>query len=358
MLNYAPMVQALLHLCPQADIRIVHRQGQQILASHSGIYSVNSVSSIKRSLDPDTVLEINIPTELATQTLLDAIESLANACSFLSQKTVLPHMQSSAAHILLDYLLRADSEESLPNALLLAQQAGIDLSVRRYLCIMECSAALQATPSRADRFGLIRERIQRVFQQNSPVLFKEYNSHQLLFCISCEALAKAKVHACLSSIQQELAHEFGAICPIGVSFCIIQPEDYKDAFSSAQAALQLSLRPHMDTVVFIEEHWLEYDISKIDPDTARGYLMFYIEALRSDRQLLQTAQTFIRSEMNYSIAASSLYMHKNTFINHMRSLKEKLGLDPLRSDSDCILLEMVLHFLREDADDLATIPHV
>lgn len=50
----------------------------------------------------------------------------------------------------------------------------------------------------------------------------------------------------------------------------------------------------------------------------------------------------MRNEMSYAQAAGALYMHKNTFINHMRTLKEKLFLDPLRSDSDCILLEMAL----------------
>lgn len=347
MLNYTPLIQSLLHLCPEADIRIARKTTDALQQDDPEAFTPTLV----HPLDPDTDLQICVPP--SAQSLLPAMESLAETYLLNVRKVNLPHVQSSAAHLLLDYLLRADTEEGLPNALLLAQQARIDLSARRYLCMMDCSGVMQPMQSQPDRFGLIRDRIQRAFPPDAPILFKEYNSRQLLFCIPCGShpSAKAGIHARLVRIRQELEYDFGAACPIGVSFCILQPEEYKDAFAAAQAALQLSQRPHMDGIAFMEDHWLDYDISKIDSDVARGYLSPYIEALRADPQLLQTAQTLMRNEMNYAQAAAALYMHKNTFINHMRTLKEKLGLDPLRSDSDCILLKMALHFLTEETDE-------
>jgi sugar diacid utilization regulator len=61
----------------------------------------------------------------------------------------------------------------------------------------------------------------------------------------------------------------------------------------------------------------------------------------SDKDLYKTVVAFLENDMNLSLAATSLHLHRNTLIYRLNKIKNSIGLDP-RNFSDAIQLKLGL----------------
>ncbi len=58
-----------------------------------------------------------------------------------------------------------------------------------------------------------------------------------------------------------------------------------------------------------------------------GYDLASFAKIFEDKQMMSTVDEFFRSGMNVSRAAPVLYMHRNTMIYRLKSIKKRTGLD-------------------------------
>ncbi len=72
-----------------------------------------------------------------------------------------------------------------------------------------------------------------------------------------------------------------------------------------------------------------------------GFDMKGFAKIFEDESMMTTAETFLSCGLNVSLAARRLYMHRNTLIYRLNSLKRKTGLD-LR-DFDMAVTFEILH---------------
>lgn len=72
-----------------------------------------------------------------------------------------------------------------------------------------------------------------------------------------------------------------------------------------------------------------------------GFNMKEFARIFEDESMMTTAETFLSCGLNVSLAARRLYMHRNTLIYRLNSLKRKTGLD-LR-DFDMAVTFEILH---------------
>lgn len=71
-----------------------------------------------------------------------------------------------------------------------------------------------------------------------------------------------------------------------------------------------------------------------------GFDMKVFAKIFEDESMMTTAETFLSCGLNVSLAARRLYMHRNTLIYRLNSLKKKTGLD-LRNFDMAVTFEML-----------------
>ena len=63
------------------------------------------------------------------------------------------------------------------------------------------------------------------------------------------------------------------------------------------------------------------------------------------RELMETSSAYLKSDLNASLASSSLYIHRNTFNYRLQKFIDVTGLD-IRNYHNALLLEIYLGFRR------------
>lgn len=68
-------------------------------------------------------------------------------------------------------------------------------------------------------------------------------------------------------------------------------------------------------------------LEKIEPDSADKLSNAILQDLKHDKEMLQTIKAFIESNLNVSLAAKKLYMHRNSLQYRIDKFIEKTGID-------------------------------
>jgi DNA-binding PucR family transcriptional regulator len=96
---------------------------------------------------------------------------------------------------------------------------------------------------------------------------------------------------------------------------------------------------------------LEQMVQYLTDQDRRAILQLYREhgslTLLEQSDYLNTLMIFFRSNLNISLAAKELYLHRNTLIYRLDRITEETGLDP-RMFKDAMLLQIVLLLLMKE----------
>ena len=118
-------------------------------------------------------------------------------------------------------------------------------------------------------------------------------------------------------------------------------ENYKQYYHSYRHCKWLETEvPASGEVVFFYDHMNEY-IQQIAPmQELRSAYHIYEKRLpeKMRRSLIETALTLQKHNFNFARAAEELYVHKNTLVYRYNQIRELMGIDPVNSGEDRMLL--------------------
>ena len=118
-------------------------------------------------------------------------------------------------------------------------------------------------------------------------------------------------------------------------------ENYKQYYHSYRHCKWLESQvPASGEVVFFYDHMNEY-IQQIAPmQELRSVYHIYEKRLpeKMRRTLIETALTLQKHNFNFSRSAEELFVHKNTLVYRYNQIRELMGIDPVNSAEDRMLL--------------------
>lgn len=123
-------------------------------------------------------------------------------------------------------------------------------------------------------------------------------------------------------------------------------EEIPDSFDQALQALEVGQSLFgADQVYYIEELGLEKFIAKVGKEFRQNFFREILQELfsgkNSSRQLLETAEAFLRHDLKPGETAQKLFIHRNTLSYRLNKIKEKTGLN-LYDLEDVLKFKMAL----------------
>ncbi len=123
-------------------------------------------------------------------------------------------------------------------------------------------------------------------------------------------------------------------------------EEIPDSFDQALQALEVGRRLFgPGQIYYIEELGLEKFIAKVGKEFRQNFFREVLQVLfsdkDSDKQLLETAEVFLRSDLKPGETAQKLFIHRNTLSYRLNKIKEKTGLNLYNLD-DVLKFKMAL----------------
>lgn len=347
--KFLPLISALLKIGPNAEIQIEDRHSCEPIYIYPN--HLNKMAPVlQKNLDKDFCLSLSLPTSEQIPMVLRALEGIIDNYILISQQQFSVEAIVSQRRMLMDYLFRSDASKNTTNIFLLADEMGIDLTLHRFVCLFDYANLTQVPAfSPAKFFSIFRDYLTEKLPHSDQLLTLEYNSCQYVICVPAlrpELPSGEYLSSILNDLNQCLKSYYSSGCHIGVGSCVNQVNDYEKSLLAAQMALRFGT-PYSDTKIhYIDNYLLEYDVENIMSSKLQSYLLPYLQKLKSNPKLCDTAKALLSSNLDYSIASKMLYIHKNTFLKQMHILREELHLDPVRSDSDCLLLMILLQCIK------------
>ena len=173
---------------------------------------------------------------------------------------------------------------------------------------------------------------QRILHNLSITLnsyFLAWNQNLICLCFFDEKSKSASYNAkCfVASAQKELFFPvlFGISRPI--------PRKLPDAFQEASFMLSLSRIFPDKKVFFFHDYLIFHQIAALSEDEKNEFYTMTVKPLVDfDREnhtsLTETLQKYFECHLNSSLAASKLYIHRNTFLNRMEKIQSLIDFHP------------------------------
>lgn len=109
-------------------------------------------------------------------------------------------------------------------------------------------------------------------------------------------------------------------------------------------AKSISILDHLNMLIISSQSWDNYN----------NILQYFRNRLLEFdymQEFLKIASALIRNNMNYSQAAQSMYVHKNTIVYKMDKLKTVLGIDPYNNHSHMSLFSFLYYYILLNNND-------
>ncbi len=149
---------------------------------------------------------------------------------------------------------------------------------------------------------------------------------------------------------KSLFEETGIRVKIGVGGTVRSLSESMNSYAQAESALKISEELQSEDNV---HSYKEYMLYKIIEDLPLATLMNYYNVLVdgdaksvfSDEDMLGTAESFLKNNLNVSETARKLYMHRNTLTYRLDKIERATGLD-IRNFSDAITFRLCSLFYK------------
>ena len=142
-----------------------------------------------------------------------------------------------------------------------------------------------------------------------------------------------------------LKEETGLRLKAGISDVHFAPEEWPAGYREALNALEMGDRFHSKAPVQVYAHQLlERMVEQISPEV-RISLRRQVFGDRPEEVLtediLETAESFFEADLNLSVAARQMYIHRNTLTYRLDRIQRETGLD-LRVFRDAVIFRILM----------------
>ncbi len=173
----------------------------------------------------------------------------------------------------------------------------------------------------------------------------------IIYDVSKEDDAKEFAFAMAQSIQEELACEAN----IGMSGVFTDVNQIKDAYAHAKQALEAGRKLIPNHVFYDYENLgIAKVVWEMTPQQCR---MFLEESLTPEaekelqnKEMRESIDVFFQYDLNISVAARELYVHRNTLVYRIEKFNKASGYN-LSQFHDAALVQFILMVRRRLADD-------
>lgn len=185
--------------------------------------------------------------------------------------------------------------------------------------------------------ALFKEAIETLFDKAVPILWENEASGIIIEELESQA-------------DEPLSYE--QIIDVLMSDLYVHIQFLVGPFIHTQAELKTnyaSLQKHASTiftyfekqVVFYTEAILALLINQASSEFQENAVNYILKEVKDDKELLQTVKVFFQSNLNASLAAKELYLHRNSLQYRLDKFIEKTGID-IRSFEHAALVYFIL----------------
>jgi len=143
--------------------------------------------------------------------------------------------------------------------------------------------------------------------------------------------------------------ETGLRLRAGVSDLHAAPEEWPQAYREAISALDIGERGPQGGRVFVYGDQVLERVMEALPETEKKRLkkQYLGESGHLDAETLETAQAFFDADLNLSVAARQMFVHRNTLTYRLDKIRKDTGLD-LRVFRDAVIFRMLMTLPEEE----------
>ncbi|MGE4354299.1 MAG: CdaR family transcriptional regulator [Oscillospiraceae bacterium] len=100
--------------------------------------------------------------------------------------------------------------------------------------------------------------------------------------------------------------------------------------------------------IYLKNYYIEYTVSQIDIRSLGTFFDYYYNLLEEKNEtdmFLDTVGAMIDSNMKPEVAATKLFMHKNTVVSRMKKVRNLLGIQPTTDMKDAAFLTALYEYI-------------
>lgn len=184
--------------------------------------------------------------------------------------------------------------------------------------------------SRYDAFNIIKE-----LYKNVDSYITIYGDDILLLKVSEDNLEHGE------SIKSSISSEIYSDCTVSIGKEVDNYRDIKLSYECAKKAQNLGVIFGLKSSIFnYNKLMLEnivYNINQESKDLLMNVLKHKLDNF--DGEMINTIEEFLRSDLNISEAAKSLYIHRNTLIYRLDKIQKETGFD-IRNFNEAIVFRI------------------
>ena len=145
---------------------------------------------------------------------------------------------------------------------------------------------------------------------------------------------------------RDLNKNYFVSCRIGVGLTVTNIGHYCDSSISAQAVFRYAQnRPDMEKrIYYIDDFLAEHLVYEIPEHSFEHFFKNELDYMKISPTAQETIGALVACNMDISMAAEALFIHRNTMVFRLNQLKKQLNLNPFHKDNDRFKLILLYHY--------------
>lgn len=351
---------------PTAHIVIIDHTGSVIMACENRclIPQTEQYSGFKEILTVHaptggTFYKLSFPLPLSNQLFLyipsKDIEDVLTAAKmadsviqlFLSRPSQsVQSVRQSDTMLLLDHLFHPSTAEEDTYTALLAAELGFDMSLPRAVCIFRIEQDLKNPASKISSTRSILQTIHNfAASSGSQDIIGAFGNSELILCHVMGAESDKDIKL-LENIYTYINKNYFVSCCIGVGLTVTDIGHYCDSFISAQAVFRYAQnRPDREKqIYYVDDFLAEHLVYEIPEHFFEHFFKNELNYVKATPIAQETIGALVACNMDISMAAEALFIHRNTMVFRLNQLKKQLNLNPFHKDNDRFKLILLYHY--------------
>ncbi|MCI8650386.1 MAG: hypothetical protein HFG20_09755 [Anaerotruncus sp.] len=215
---------------------------------------------------------------------------------------------------------------------------GYDFTLPYYVCAVRIMPPETDKHTHDYKISSLLYLIRSFYKTSVRDLVVQLTSSRLVVCRCLDAEPLGQRNRTIdyfSELNSIITSRLHVSIQVGVG-CVTQGiTDFSASLLQAQATLKYAvIFRSNETTNFYEDFKLEEEISHINSQHLDHFLGSYCTKLDKNAQFVELLEALVMHNMDITMAAKELFIHRNTAVYRMNQLKSELGLNPLHNDSD------------------------
>ncbi|WP_158734687.1 sugar diacid recognition domain-containing protein [Alteribacillus sp. YIM 98480] len=135
----------------------------------------------------------------------------------------------------------------------------------------------------------------------------------------------------IKTIYERILKNFGNCCLVGIGKANDRIKGYRTSYKQAENALFIGKKLRGHGIFNIEDYWVEELMWENESKTEEDLSQFkWLKKLNPYKTplLVETINAFCKYNLNVSVTAKHLYIHRNTLLYRLDKIEDETGLNP------------------------------